>query len=391
MLSVTDNRGNNYQRVAGPTTQAQAGTQSIYYAPNIVAAPAGGTTVTVTFNAAVNYPDVRIAEYSGIDPLNPVDVTVSGTGTGTTSNSGSVTTTNANDLLVGANYVTTHSTGPGTGFTQRVITNPDGSILEDRIVTTTGSYSATAPLTDGSWIMQMVAFRAAMSGPPDTTAPTAPSNLAATATSSTQINLSWTASTDNVAVSGYQIERCQNAGCSNFALLTTVTTTSYSNTGLSASTLVQLPRTRRRRCRKPEWLLQYRQRHHADGARYHGADCTDEPGGHTDFEQCDQSELDRLDGQRGCDGLSGATLPGCDLHELRADRYCDRHYLSGLWPGSSDDVPLPGACDGCGGKPGHFSGVVNATTLAVPDTTPPTVTITYAHQCGVLSTRAPGR
>ena len=73
VLSVTDNRGNNYQRIAGPTTQAQAGTQSIYYAPNIVAAPAGGTTVTVTFNAAVNYPDIRIAEYSGIDPLNPVD------------------------------------------------------------------------------------------------------------------------------------------------------------------------------------------------------------------------------------------------------------------------------------------------------------------------------
>ncbi len=93
----------------------------------------------------MNYPDIRIAEYSGIDPLNPVDKTVSGAGTGTTSNSGSVTTTNPNDLLVGANYVTTHSTGPGTSFTQRVITNPDGSILEDRIVTTTGSYNATAP------------------------------------------------------------------------------------------------------------------------------------------------------------------------------------------------------------------------------------------------------
>ncbi len=146
VLSVTDNRGNNYQRVAGPTTQAQAGTQSIYYAPNIVAAPAGGTTITVTFNAAVNYPDVRIAEYSGIDPLNPVDVSVSGTGIGATSSSGSVTTTNPNDLLIGANYVTTSTTGPGTGFTSRVITNPDGSILEDRVVTTTGSYSATAPL-----------------------------------------------------------------------------------------------------------------------------------------------------------------------------------------------------------------------------------------------------
>jgi hypothetical protein len=38
----------------------------------------------------------------------------------------------------------------------------DGNIVEDRTVTTTGSYSATAPLSPSSnWIMQMVAFRAA--------------------------------------------------------------------------------------------------------------------------------------------------------------------------------------------------------------------------------------
>ncbi len=72
--------------------------------------------------------------------------------------------------------------------------------------------------------------------PPDTTAPTVPGSLGATAASASQINLSWTASTDNVGVTGYQIERCTGAGCSNFAPLTTVTTTSYSNTGLAAST-----------------------------------------------------------------------------------------------------------------------------------------------------------
>ena len=83
----------------------------------------------------------------------------------------------------------------------------------------------------------MVAFRAATGGGGgDTTAPSAPPNLTATAVSSTQINLSWTASTDNVGVTGYQIERCTGTGCSNFALLTTVTTTSYNNTGLAAST-----------------------------------------------------------------------------------------------------------------------------------------------------------
>src|SRR5215472_6077794 len=54
VVSVTDSRGNSYSRAVGPTTQAQAGTQSIYYAPNIAA---GTNTVTVTFSASVPYPD----------------------------------------------------------------------------------------------------------------------------------------------------------------------------------------------------------------------------------------------------------------------------------------------------------------------------------------------
>ena len=41
----------------------------------------------------------------------------------------------------------------------------------------------------------------------DTAAPSIPTGLTATAISSSQINLSWTASTDNVAVTGYQVFR----------------------------------------------------------------------------------------------------------------------------------------------------------------------------------------
>ena len=49
----------------------------------------------------------------------------------------------------------------------------------------------------------------------DTQAPTAPSGLTATlASSGGQINLAWTASTDNVAVVDYRVERCSGAGCS---------------------------------------------------------------------------------------------------------------------------------------------------------------------------------
>ena len=72
--------------------------------------------------------------------------------------------------------------------------------------------------------------------PPDTQAPTAPTNLTATAQSSSQINLSWTASTDNIGVMGYRVERCQGSGCSTFVQIATPSTNSYSNTGLTAST-----------------------------------------------------------------------------------------------------------------------------------------------------------
>ena len=231
---VTDSRGNTYALAVGPTTSAGAATQSIYFARNIVSAGAGANTVTVTFSRAAAFPDIRVLEYSGADPVNPVDVTAGSTGSSTNSSSVAVTTTNPTDLLFGANLVLTHTTGPGAGFTSRLLTEPDGDIAEDRMVTATGSYSASAPVSPaGKWIMQMVAFRTG-SAVPDTQPPTAPANLTAVAVSSSQINLSWTASTDNVAVTGYRVERCQGSGCANFAQIAAPQATTFNDTGLTA-------------------------------------------------------------------------------------------------------------------------------------------------------------
>ncbi|TME32147.1 MAG: fibronectin type III domain-containing protein, partial [Chloroflexi bacterium] len=72
--------------------------------------------------------------------------------------------------------------------------------------------------------------------PSDTQPPTAPSNASATATSSSQINLTWTASTDNVGVTGYQVERCAGATCTTFAQVASVAASPYNDTGLSPST-----------------------------------------------------------------------------------------------------------------------------------------------------------
>jgi hypothetical protein len=159
--SVTDSKSNTYVLAVGPTVQSGTATQAIYYAKNIAAAAANSNAVTVTFNTGAASPDVRIAEYSGIDLTTPVDVVAAAQGNGASSNSSSVNTGNMNDLLVGANLVQQTTAGPGAGYTSRVITSPDGDILEDQIVNTGGSRSATAAVTGGAWIMQMVAFRAA--------------------------------------------------------------------------------------------------------------------------------------------------------------------------------------------------------------------------------------
>lgn len=164
VTSVTDSAGNTYQRAVGPNTDgAGSASQSIYYAANIRGA--GANTVTVTFNQAARFPDIRILEYSGIVALSPVDGTTASFGNSAISSTGTFTTTNPNDLIFGANMVQTYTTGPGTGFTNRVITDPDGDIAEDKIVTSAGGYSATAPMgRAGPWVMQAVAFKGATGG-----------------------------------------------------------------------------------------------------------------------------------------------------------------------------------------------------------------------------------
>ncbi len=74
-----------------------------------------------------------------------------------------------------------------------------------------------------------VGVGAAYPGGTDTTAPTAPTNLVASGTTATTTNLSWTAATDNVAVTGYNVYK-------GTTLVTTITGLSYTVPGLTAST-----------------------------------------------------------------------------------------------------------------------------------------------------------
>src|SRR5436853_1193821 len=98
--------------------------------------------------------------------------------------------------------------------------------------TNNGSHTLTAVATDVlsvQWSSNPVTVTVSNGPPPDTTPPTVPTGLTASAVSSSQINLSWTASSDNVGVSGYRVYR----GGTQIA---TTSATSFANTGLSAST-----------------------------------------------------------------------------------------------------------------------------------------------------------
>jgi hypothetical protein len=77
-------------------------------------------------------------------------------------NSGAATTTASRTLIFGAGTTSGGFSAAGSGFTSRIITQPDLDIAEDKLVTTAGSYNATASLVgSAAWVMQMVAFKAA--------------------------------------------------------------------------------------------------------------------------------------------------------------------------------------------------------------------------------------
>ena len=228
--TITDSRGNAYAAATSRTTWNTNWSAQTFYAKNIAA---GTNTVTATFSTAItSFGIVQIHEYAGIDKLNPLDGARATAGSGTAMNSGAIATTNANDLLFGAGASVGNMGAIGAGYTQRL--NTAGNKTIDRNVTTVGSYTATATHGGGAWVMRIVAFRADPT--PDTTPPSTPGGLTATPASTTQIDLTWTASTDDVAVTGYQVERCQGSGCTNFSALATVTGTSHNDTGLTPST-----------------------------------------------------------------------------------------------------------------------------------------------------------
>ena len=137
-----------------------------------------------------------------------------------TSNPSSITTGQSTTLswnVSGATSLSISSIGSVTGLSSKVVTPSATTTYTLTATNATGSSSAVTTVT-----VNPVGV--------DTQPPTAPVITSAAAASATQVNLAWSASTDNVGVTGYLIYR--NGG----ALVTLGNQLSYSDNSVSAST-----------------------------------------------------------------------------------------------------------------------------------------------------------
>jgi len=141
------------------------------------------------------------------------------------------------DKTIDSNQPTFYVNGSPVAFT--AISNPIGTSADDSAVNAyIGDRSASDNSFKGSFddvrIYNGILSAAEIQTIYDAGAPPSdPTNLVATLASSSQIDLSWTVSTDNVGVAGYKLERCEGSGCTSFTQIATPSGNSYSDTGLS--------------------------------------------------------------------------------------------------------------------------------------------------------------
>lgn len=155
--SVTDNINSTY---ASDKKQAQTLDNATAWFASF--ANSGAGTITVTETQASGSLRLVIIEYSGMATASPLDQTNGAEANAVTSvNSGNITTTQADEVLIGASG---NSSGQAwtvtSGFTL-IADVPTGStsrfIVEEQIVTSTGTYSSQPVTSASSNTMTLIA------------------------------------------------------------------------------------------------------------------------------------------------------------------------------------------------------------------------------------------
>ena len=228
-----------------PRTQAGVPTGP-YNDPTFTASPLSSAA-----NRILSYVDGKIGNFDGNNtvlpwppvnpPLQPItptnfmkqptvcDVTAPSAPANLVAGAPNPTTINlswsaSTDNIAVTNYLVFRDTLPSP------IASVVGTTFSDTGLTPLSSHSYRVIASDGAGNLSGFSNTATANTPADTTAPSSPTNLAGVGSNSTTINLSWTASTDNVGVVGYNVFRDGGA-----LPIATVSATNFSDTGLAIS------------------------------------------------------------------------------------------------------------------------------------------------------------
>jgi chitodextrinase len=185
-----------------PATQM---TQAVYVHTASASEPA---TSRWAFSKAL-YGSAGVIAYRGVDGASPVATSSGSTAVDSRNAVAPSVTTTAPQTLVAGSFGRSGTAGTSapTGTTSRYTVAGSaagaGILALDTLRPTagaTGSITTTSAATAGCTIGQLVALRP---GAGDVTAPSAPASLRATGTTQTSVSVAWSASTDNVGVTGY--------------------------------------------------------------------------------------------------------------------------------------------------------------------------------------------
>jgi chitodextrinase len=254
LLILNVNDGADPGTITGPSgwtllrRTIDTGTAPAESAVNIYWKAATGSDSAPTFSCTTASRFVAtLAAYRGVDTTTPfvTENAVAEAGGASTTVHTAPTLTNTNSsawgvyALTGRTQPTPYNATPGTGLTERAdaevgntgSTNVLGYWADSNGTVATGSVTYSATANGGSAIAVMWAGLLKPSTA-DTAAPTVPTAVTATANSPTQVTISWTASTDNVAVASYRVRR----DGTNVTGATAVTGTSFVDTSVAGST-----------------------------------------------------------------------------------------------------------------------------------------------------------
>jgi hypothetical protein len=172
LSSVTDTQGNTYTLLDNPTTYINK-RGALAHA---VMASSGSNTVTATFSATTDVPQIIIHEISGVNTTTPIDnnqhLMAGGEATGTDAvTTGNITTTQNGDYIfcgATASGITLTAGSNSPAYTNRATVNgvlSQVSRSEDQVQTSAGTISGRfTPSGANNWVVGVMAFQPAAAG-----------------------------------------------------------------------------------------------------------------------------------------------------------------------------------------------------------------------------------